>query len=288
VPDLRESAVSGAEPPGPGAPSPGPERPAPRILRLTLEYDGTGFEGWQSQGAGRRTVQDVLEAGLEQVTGQCCPVAGAGRTDAGVHAEGQVASCSPATALSPVELRRALNAVLPLDLAVREVAFAPEGFHARRSARRKLYRYALWNGSVRSPLREHTHWGVRAPLDVAAMEAAAAPLVGTHDFAAFQSSGGGTRTSVRTLERLEVEGVPGGEIRVWAAGDGFLRHMVRALVGTLVEVGRGRRAAGDLPAVLASRYRARAGPTAPARGLTLVRVEYGNPRQTDHLSQGGA
>jgi len=288
VPDLREPAVSGAESPGPEAPSPAPGAPAPRTLRLTLEYDGTEFEGWQSQGAGHRTVQDVLEAALEQVTGRRCPVAGAGRTDAGVHAEGQVASCRPSTALSPEDLCRALNAVLPLDLAVREVAPVPAGFHARRSARGKLYRYALWNGPVRSPLRERTHWGVRTPLDVGAMRAAAALLVGTHDFAAFQSSGGGTRTSVRTLERLDVEGAPGGEIRVWAGADGFLRHMVRALVGTLVEVGRGRRAPGDLPEVLASGDRARAGPTAPARGLTLVRVEYGNPRQTDHLSQGGA
>lgn len=283
MPDLREPAVSGDEPPGPEAPSPdsspAPGAPAPRTpLRLTLEYDGTDFEGWQSQGAGHRTVQDVLESALGQVTGQRCPVAGAGRTDAGVHAEGQVASCRPSTALSPEDLCRALNAVLPLDLAVREVALSPEGFHARRSARRKLYRYALWNGPVRSPLRERTHWGVRSPLDVGTMRAAAAPLVGTRDFAAFQSSGGGTRTSVRTLERLDVEGAPGGEIRVWAVADGFLRHMVRALVGTLVEVGRGRRAAGELREVLASGDRARAGPTAPARGLTLVRVEYGNPR----------
>jgi len=273
-----------SEPASNGAGRPAPEAFAPRILRLVLEYDGTEFEGWQSQGPGHRTVQGVLEAALEQVTGRRWPVAGAGRTDAGVHAEGQVASCAPQTSLPPVDLRRALNAVLPRDVAVVEAALAPAGFHARRSARGKLYRYALWNGPVRSPLRERTHWGLRTPLDVGAMRVAAAPLVGTHDFAAFQSAGGGTRTSVRSLERLDVEGEPGGEILLWAGGGGFLRHMVRALVGTLVEVGRGRRPAGDLPAVLASRDRGRAGPTAPARGLTLVRVDYGNPRETATLS----
>lgn len=258
------------------------------VLRLTLEYDGTEFEGWQSQGPGHRTVQDVLEAALEQVTGRRCPVAAAGRTDAGVHAEGQVASCAPDTELDARDLGRALNGVLPPDLAVVEAAEAPPGFHAQRDARSKLYRYALWNGPVRSPLRERIHWGLRTPLDVAAMRVAAAPLLGTHDFAAFQSAGGGVRTSVRTLTRLDVEGAAGGEIRLWVAGTGFLRHMVRALAGTLVEVGRGRRPADDLPAVLASRDRARAGPTAPARGLTLVRVDYGNPRETGDLESGSA
>jgi tRNA pseudouridine38-40 synthase len=208
------------------------------------------------------------------VTGELVRVVGAGRTDAGVHAEGQVASCSLAAARDPLALRRSLNGVLPQDVAVLDCAAAPASFHARFDARAKLYRYRVWNGPERSPLREaRWHW-VRSPLDLEAMRAAARALAGRHDFAAFQAAGSQPRTSVRTLARLEVAGAAGGELELLAEGDGFLRHMVRILVGTLLEVGLGRRAAGSLPAVLASRERAQAGRTAPAQGLCLVRVSY--------------
>lgn len=244
-------------------------------FRLILEYDGTGFEGWQAQPHGHRTVQGVLEEALARVTGAKDPrVTGAGRTDAGVHAEGQVAGVELETELAAERLGRALNGVLPDDLAVAACEPAPEGFHARYDARSKLYRYRIWNGAARSPLRAaHSHW-VASRLDLAAMREAAAPLVGRHDFASFQAAGSDVRSSERSLTRLDVAGEPRGEIDLWVAGDGFLRQMVRILAGTLVEVGLGRTPAAAVSEILAARDRTRAGRTAPARGLTLVRVDY--------------
>jgi tRNA pseudouridine38-40 synthase len=244
------------------------------MLRLVLEYDGTDFAGWQRQAQGERTVQGVLEDALRGVCGQPPDVEGAGRTDAGVHARGQVAGVRVETRLAPAELQRALNAVLPSDVAVRELEVAPEGWHPRRSARGKLYRYAIWNGRVRSPLRERfAHW-VPQPLDVPAMAAAAACLLGTRDFRSFQAAGSGIEQTVRTLSRAELLGEAGGDLALELEGDGFLRHMVRNVAGTLLEVGLGRRAAGSLPALLDARDRDQAGPTAPPQGLVLVQVRY--------------
>jgi tRNA pseudouridine38-40 synthase len=243
-------------------------------FRLTLEYDGTDFEGWQAQSGAHRTVQGVLESALARLTGQCVRVAGAGRTDSGVHAEGQVASLRLESRFAADGLRRALNGVLPPDLAVRDAAQVPEGFHARFDARGKLYRYTVWNGRSPSPLRARTVLSLQGRLDLEAMRAAAALLQGTHDFACFQAAGSLARSTVRTLSRVEVEGESRGEVRLWVEGDGFLRHMVRAVAGTLLEVGRGRRRPEGLPALLAARDRTRAGPNAAARGLCLVRVFY--------------
>jgi len=243
-------------------------------FRLSLEYDGREFAGWQLQSAGQRTVQGTLQEAFQRVTGCEVRVIGAGRTDAGVHAEGQVASVVVETELAPERLRRALNGVLPPDLAVWECALAPEGFHARYQARSKLYRYRIWNGESRSPLRAARAHPVPSALDVEAMRRAAALLLGTHDFAAFRTAGSSVHSTVRTLERLDVVAEPRGEIDLLVAGDGFLRQMVRILAGTLIEVGLGRRDAAGLPAVLAARERSRAGPTAPAQALTLVRVSY--------------
>jgi len=230
-------------------------------FRLSLEYDGREFAGWQLQAGGQRTVQGTLQEAFRRVTGCEVRVTGAGRTDAGVHAGGQVASVVAETELAPERLRRALNGVLPPDLAVWECALAPEGFHARYQARSKLYRYRIWNGES-------------SALDVEAMSGAAGLLLGTHDFAAFRTAGSSVHSTVRTLERLDVEAEPRGEIDLLVEGDGFLRHMVRILAGTLIEVGLGRRDAAGLPAVLAARERSRAGPTAPAQALTLIRVSY--------------
>jgi tRNA pseudouridine38-40 synthase len=239
-----------------------------------LEYDGTGFAGWQRQAQGERTVQGVLVEALRRVCGGEAEVEGAGRTDAGVHARGQVAGVRVETRLAAGELQRALNAVLPGDLAVLALDAAPEGWHPRRSARRKLYRYAIWNGRVRSPLRERYACFVPQPLAAAAMARAAASLAGTRDFRSFQAAGSGVETTVRTLFRAELLGEAGGELALELEGDGFLRHMVRNVAGTLIEVGLRRRAPESLPALLEARDRGLAGPTAPARGLTLVRVEY--------------
>jgi len=226
------------------------------------------------QPGGTRTVQGVLAEAFARLAQGPVAVHGAGRTDAGVHAAGQVASVRAWTRLAAPELLRALDAVLPADLAVRALERAPDGFHARRDARSKLYRYRLWTGATRAPLRERYALRVRPPLDLPAMREAAAALAGTHDFASFRAAGGSGRTSVRTLTRLAWQGEPGGELVLDVEGSGFLRHMVRNLVGTLLEVGRGRRRTDAIPALLAARDRRLAGPTAPARGLTLVRVDY--------------
>jgi tRNA pseudouridine38-40 synthase len=243
-------------------------------FRLTLEYDGTDFAGWQSQRQGERTVQDVLAVALAEIAGAPVRVVGAGRTDAGVHAEGQVAAVAFDTRLDLATLTRALNAKLPADVAVVAAAHARDGFDPRREAKAKLYRYAVWNGAAPSPLRRRRCHGVRERLDLAAMASAASALVGRHDFTSFRAAGSAVPSAVRTLARADVAGEAGGEIRFELEGDGFLRQMVRNVVGTLLEVGLGRREAGSLPALLAARDRSRAGPTAPARGLTLVRVDY--------------
>ncbi len=243
-------------------------------IRLTLEYDGRAFAGWQVQRGGVRSVQGALEDALAAITGERVRVIGAGRTDAGVHAEGQVASAPVASELSPQVLYKALNAHLGPDLVVLRAEAAPDGFHALRDARAKLYRYAVWNGEDRSPLRSARFWHVPAPLDVSAMRQAATALVGRHDFASLQTTGSSVTSTVRTISRLELEGEARGEIRLWVQGDGFLRRMVRGLAGTLVEVGLGRRSQDGMAALLAARDRSRAGLSAPAHGLTLVRVEY--------------
>jgi tRNA pseudouridine38-40 synthase len=243
-------------------------------FRLTLEYDGRGFAGWQVQPRGQRTVQGALEAAVERVTGRAVRVIGSGRTDAGVHAQGQVASLRVETRLEPDQLSRALNGVLPADVAVLGAERVPEDFHARHDARSKLYCYRIWNGASPSPLRAPRVWQVARLLDLEAMRPAAQVLVGTHDFACFRATGSGAGSSVRTLARCQLEGEARAEIRLLVEGDGFLRHMVRALVGTLVEVGYGQRPAGSMLAMLAARDRGRAGRTAPAQGLSLVRVDY--------------
>jgi tRNA pseudouridine38-40 synthase len=242
--------------------------------RFILEYDGTDFEGWQRQPEGHRSVQATLEAAIARVTGAEVRVVGAGRTDAGVHAEGQVASASFATRLGPPALARALNAVLPGDLAVVDLSLVREGFHAQRDARSKHYRYQVWNGVSPSPLRARRSAWVGRPLDLGAVRAAGRDLVGTHDFASFRAVGSRVGTTVRSLLRLDVLGAPGDLVVFEIEGTGFLRHMARSLVGTLLEVGRGRRPADSMGRLLAARDRGAAGPTAPAQGLSLVRVEY--------------
>lgn len=247
----------------------------PRTFRLVLEYDGAGFEGWQIQAGTRpaRTVQGVLAKALESVTGQPPRVRGAGRTDAGVHALGQVASVAVETGLAPERLQAALNARLPDDLAVRLLAEARPGWDALRAARGKHYRYRIWNGAQRSPLRAGTCWWVREALDLDALDGAAWGFEGRHDFAAFQAAGSSVKTTTRTLTRCAVSGHAGGEIRLDVEGEGFLRHMVRNLAGTLVEIGRGRWPVERAAEILASGDRGEAGPTAPAHGLCLIRVD---------------
>ncbi len=247
-------------------------------LKLTLAYDGTGLVGWQRQASGV-SVQGLLEDALAHLEGGAVRVAGAGRTDAGVHALAQVASVSLSRTVSTRTVVRAVNMRLPHAVRVIAADEVDAGFHARFSAVAKTYRYRIWNGSVVSPFERPFVWQVAwPPLDVTAMQHAASVLVGTHDFAAFQGAGAEVESTVRTLHSSTLhETVPMAGERLIAyevRGDGFLRHMVRAIAGTLVEVGRGRRAPEWMAEVLASGRRGNAGRTAPASGLFLVGVEY--------------
>ncbi len=245
-------------------------------FKLTLSYDGSNYSGWQIQ-AGQLTLQETLERVLAKVTGETIRAAASGRTDAGVHALGQVVSFTSDTHLAPDVLRKALNAELPDDIAVIAAEFAAEGFHARRDAVRKHYRYTIHDGPTRDVFGLRFVWHYRSPLDAAAMHRAAQSLVGTHDFSSFETQGSERESSVRTLFSLGVEregNTTGERISIDAEGNGFLYNMVRAIVGTLVEVGRGTRHEAWPAQVLAARDRKAAGQTAPAQGLCLVRVDY--------------
>ena len=241
-------------------------------LKLTLEYDGSGFVGWQVQAQGR-SVQQELERGVERLCAERIRVTGAGRTDAGVHARGQVASLRTARELPLKAWTAGLNALLPPDLACVKAEVAPEGFDARRWARGKRYVYTILQTALRSPLRRGRAWEIRRPLDVSAMRRAAPALLGTHDFSALRAADCPARTTVREMRTLEIEQA-GPSIRITVEATAFLKHMVRNIVGTLVEVGHGRRPPDSLPALLEGRDRKRAGPTAPAHGLVLDEVFY--------------
>lgn len=243
-------------------------------LKLTLEYDGTRYVGWQVQPNGISIQARLMEA-LEQLLGERVAVEAAGRTDAGVHATGQVVCFDTGRALPLKAYWMGLNRFLPEDIAVVRAEEVPPDFDPRRWSHGKRYRYRVSNKPSRSPLRRSTHWEVFAPLDVEALRRAAAHLVGRHDFSAFRASDCQAAHAVREVRRVDVQGSSGDELSVTVEGTAFLKHMVRNLVGTLVEVGKGRRPDTWVAEVLASRDRKRAGPTAPAHGLVLEQVFYG-------------
>jgi tRNA pseudouridine38-40 synthase len=243
-----------------------------RNYKLTIAYDGTNYHGWQTQ-ANARTVQGELTRVLSLLDHRAVTLHGAGRTDAGVHAEGQVASVFLQREFAPDELRSAVNGNLDRDLRVMHVELADDAFNARFSARGKIYRYEICTAPVVSPFEFRYVYHYRGELDVAAMRRAALPLVGRHDFSAFTVAGPEVEDRVRELTRLDVE-ESGRGVCITAAAGGFLRYMVRTIAGTLIEVGRGHRAADSVGAALVSRVRDAAGATAPAHGLTLVRVDY--------------
>jgi tRNA pseudouridine38-40 synthase len=245
-----------------------------RSLKLTLSYDGTNYVGWQRQLNGLSVQQLVEEAFAPIVPGGQPPtVVGAGRTDAGVHALGQVASVNITGDMPASSVQRALNARLPPDIRVIGAVEAPLGFHAQFHATGKAYRYRMVTTSVLSPFDRGYVWHHPMRQDVALMQRAALGFVGTHDFASCQARGALIRDTSRTIHRLEVRDA-GGEVLFDVEGDGFLRQMVRTIVGTLVDVGRGLRTPGSIADVLEARDRRAAGPTAPAQGLTLVSVKY--------------
>ncbi len=289
-----------------------------RTFKLTLAYDGTAYAGWQRQFS-RPSVQETLEKALEKITGERVRALASGRTDAGVHALGQVVSVRTNSSLPPEALCRALNANLPPDIAVLDAALVPNDFHPIRDARRKRYRYVIHDGPTRDVFLRRYAWHFACGrLDADAMRRAARPLLGTHDFRSFESSGAERKTSVRTVFELSVErGRAGGResgigdsefemqrpatavagedsakqgragpphvfphaereeyVVLEIEADGFLYNMVRSIVGTLVEVGRGARPESWPGEVLVQKDRRAAGPTAPPQGLFLVRVEY--------------
>jgi len=242
------------------------------LYRVTLAYDGTGYQGWQVQ-SGAPTVQGHVEAALARLAKTPVAVVGASRTDAGVHAHGQVAHFRLEHPILPEGLLRGLNAILPRDVRCVEAAVAEENFHARRSATSKTYRYFLDTRPVPSPFRIRFALHYPYPLDRGALAEGARLLVGTKDFAAFRASSCEAKTTLRevTASRFfENEG----ELVYEVAASGFLHHMVRNFVGTLLEVGRGKREPRHVEELLASKDRKQAGPTAPPRGLHLVRVDY--------------
>ena len=244
-----------------------------RTLKLTLAYDGTNYAGWQRQ-SNAVSVQQIVEEAFAPLVGGVPPtIAGASRTDAGVHAIGQVASVNTETDLSVSAVWRALNVRLPADIRVTSVEEATPGFHARFHAVNKSYRYRMVTSPVMPPFDRLYAWHAPEPKKIELMRDAATRLVGRHDFASFQARGAFITDTVRTIHRLELID-RGDEIQIECDGDGFLRHMVRALAGTLAECGTGLRSASSLTTILNAKDRRAAGATAPACGLTLLAVRY--------------
>lgn len=251
-------------------------------FKIILEYDGTGYHGWQRQ-AVDVTVQQKVEDALKVLTGRAITVHGSGRTDAGVHALAQVAHFTAITRLYPEDILKGLNGLLPTDIMVKSCSEASADFHARKSAKRKTYAYHIINRPIRSALLRNHSWHIKRSLDIEAMNKAASFLVGTHDFASFESTGSPRATSVRTIFSasfskdggIMATGSPADGMLIFTiAADGFLRCMVRNIVGTLVEAGFGKIAPEEIPIILAARDRCKAGPTAPPNGLFLVEVVY--------------
>jgi tRNA pseudouridine38-40 synthase len=244
----------------------------PRNILITIEYDGTRFVGWESQRNGP-SIQYEMEQAIASITGEHPTLNGSGRTDAGVHAVAQTASFTLLNKISSADLKRALTAVLPMDIAVTDVQDVPLSFHARFSAIAKTYRYRVWNAQTRSPLRRGVSHHVRSPLDIEAIRRAAEHLVGRHDFTSFARDPETRASCVRTIQSLEI--IPDGDlVEFFVTGDGFLYNMVRIVVGTLLQVGSGQVAPEDLVAIRDGRDRILAGPTVPACGLSLLRVSY--------------
>ena len=255
-----------------------------RHLRLVVEYDGTHLCGWQRQATGP-TVQGHLEDALARLLQHPVRVTGASRTDAGVHARGQVACFQTERPIPVHGVRRGLNSMLPPEIAVADAAEVPADFHPRFSATGKHYRYLVWTRAERSPRWRDRAWHHPGALALDAMRQAAAHLLGEHDFGAFRAAGCTARHAVRRLDAIDLGERPDdpGLVVVDVRGNAFLRNMVRILVGTLVEVGAGRRPAGQVAEILGSRDRTRAGITAPPGGLELIAVSYDGPRRERKL-----
>ncbi len=254
-----------------------------RNVKLLLQYDGAAYHGWQRQ-PNAVTIQEMIEDRIGVMTGERPAVIAASRTDAGVHALGQVASFRTPSSLSPPVFMRALNAMLPPDIRITDACDESEDFHPRFRAQRKVYFYLVSLSRNVSPFLQRYVWGVRHAVDVSAMGRALTQLQGRHDFSSFRASGCGSRSPLRTIYRAELEKLdgidfmtarlPGNFIKITFEADAFLRHMVRNIVGTLVDIGRGERLPQEMEAIINACDRKAAGPTAPARGLFLEKICY--------------
>lgn len=254
--------------------------PEERNVRLLLEYDGSRYVGWQTQETGP-SIQAELARALAELTGEQPLLRVAGRTDAGVHAIGQVVNFRTKSRIPPPRFAPALNTLLPDDISVHRADEAPAAFDARKSARAKRYRYRIYQGPQPAALEDRRSWYVRRPLDLERMSAARVPLLGEHDFEAFRSAHCDAPHARRHMYAIDVASAPrpplGLHVDIVFHANAFCRHMCRILAGTLVEVGTGRRDPESVAGVLAARDRTRAGLTAPAQGLTLLEVIYGDP-----------
>jgi tRNA pseudouridine38-40 synthase len=254
-------------------PSPVTRWPPERNIKLVLEYDGSGYHGWQRQ-VGSLSIQEVIESRLGVMLGKRVGIRASGRTDAGVHAKGQVVNFHARTKLTPDEILRGLNSLLPDDIVVLSAQGVDESFHARFSAISKVYEYHILNRQVPSALLRNYTWHVRRPLAVGPMQDCLERVCGRKDFSAFMASGSGASSTERNMLRAELEQVHPDRIKFTYEADGFLRHMVRNLTGTIVEVGKGKRTTADFVRIIGSGDRKQAGMTAPGHGLYLISVNY--------------
>ena len=244
-----------------------------RNFKLVIEYDGTRYFGWQRQ-VEKPTIQAEIERILSLVTHQPVIVRGSGRTDAGVHALGQTANFHCNTRLTPKTFLRALNGLLPADIVIRDCCEVPDDFHARYDVLAKTYHYQVLNHPISSVVERHFSWHIQKPLNITAMSEALCCLIGTYDFKAFEGIGSPRTHTIRTIHRAEIIKSGNDRLQVVIKGDGFLRYMVRNIVGTLVRIGKGKKPPSDMERILLSKDRNLAGATAPAQGLFLVEVQY--------------
>ena len=244
-----------------------------RNIRLLIEYDGTNYQGWQVQKKGP-TIQGLIEEMVSLLTGEVIHLIGSGRTDAGVHAFGQVAHFKTESQMDLASLKRALNSLLPSDIVIHKAEEVEQDFHARKQSKSKVYEYRILNRDFRSPFHRHYAWHIPQKLDLGEMKRAAEILVGERDFSSFRSTGSPTRTAVRKVIRTDWNKGRDGLIHFEIEASGFLKQMVRAIVGTLVEVGRGKLGVEEFQRILDAKDRRIAGPTAPAHGLFLKEVKY--------------
>jgi len=244
-----------------------------RNIKLLIEYDGTSYLGWQVQPKGP-TIQGILEEKLGLLTGEKIQLFGSGRTDSGVHAICQVAHFKTGSSMDTHRMQRALNSLLPPDIVIQKMEEVEESFHARRHSKSKVYEYRILNRNLRSVFHRGYVWHIPQKLDFKEMEKATQYLIGELDFSSFRSVGSPTRTTVRKVTRAEWKRGRSGLVRFEIEANGFLKQMVRAIIGTLVEVGKGRMNAVEFRRILESKERSKAGPTAPAHGLFLKEVKY--------------